>query len=56
MGVNAYFPPTRTTRPHAKRSYGTGQQNVEIDYYRQKYCFPENWFIYEESWKNKVKK
>ena len=41
MGLNAYFGPRRTNRPHGTPNYGPGKSNFEINYYRQTYCFPE---------------
>ena len=51
MGVNYYFGPIRTNRPHASPNYETGQPKFEIDYYRQKYFSPEN-----DSYMRKVEK
>ena len=32
MGVNAYSPLRRTTRPHETPNYGLGKSKFEIDY------------------------
>ena len=45
MGVNAYFGPRRTNIPHSTLIYEPGKFKFKIYYYRQKYCFPENWLI-----------
>ena len=40
MGINYYFGPIQTNRPHATPSNGPGKYKSEVDYYRQKYCSP----------------
>ena len=40
MGVNAYFGPRRTNRPHSTPNYEPGKSKFEADYYRQTYCSP----------------
>ena len=40
MVLNAYFGPIRTNRPHETPNYGPGKYKFEVDYYRQKYCYP----------------
>ena len=40
MGVNAYFGPKRTNRPHKTPNYGYGKYNFEVDYYRYTYFSP----------------
>ena len=41
MGINAYFGPRRTNRPHATPNYGTRKSRFEVDYYRKTYFSPE---------------
>ena len=41
MGVNSYFVPRRTNRPHATPNYGPGKSKFDIDYYRQTDYPPE---------------
>ena len=41
MGVNDYFGPRLTHRPHAAPKYGPGKSNYEVNYYRQTYYHPE---------------
>ena len=33
IGINAYFLPRRTNRPHATPHYGPGKFKFEVDYY-----------------------
>ena len=53
IGVNDYFGPRRTNRPHATPNYRPGKYKCEIDYYRHKYCYSEKlahiWGKLEES-------
>ena len=42
MGVNDYFSLIKTNRPHETNDYWPKQSRFEFDYYRYKYCFPEN--------------
>ena len=41
MRVNSYFGPIQTNVSHATPNYGPEKSNIEVDYYRQKYCSPE---------------
>ena len=41
MGVNAYFGPRRTNRPHKTPNYVPGIYKFEVDYHRHIYCSPE---------------
>ena len=56
MGVNDYFGPRITIRPHETPNYGHGKSEFEIDYYVQKSPPQINRLIYEEHWKNKFKR
>ena len=40
MGLNAYFGPIRTNRPHTTPKYEPGKSRFEVDYYRDTYCSP----------------
>ena len=42
MGVNIYFGPITKNIPHATPNYGPEKYKFEINYYRQTYCFIEN--------------
>ena len=41
MGLNAYFSPRWTNRPHAKPIHRPVKYKFEFDYYRQTYCSSE---------------
>ena len=45
MVMNAYFYPKRKNIIYATPNYGPAKYKFEIDYYRQTYCFPENWLL-----------
>ena len=40
IGVNAYFGPRITNRPHATPNYGPGKYKFEMYYYSQTCYFP----------------
>ena len=46
--VNYYFGSIRKNRPHKTLNYEPEKSKFEIDYCRQKHCFPEKWIIHEE--------
>ena len=56
MGVNAYFGARGTNIPHATPKYGPWEYNIEVDYYRQIYCYPEKWLISKQKPEKKDKK
>ena len=39
--MNTYFSPRRKNIPHVTPNYGPRKSNLEIDYYRHTYGFPE---------------
>ena len=49
MGVNDYFVPRRTNRPHATPNYGPVKSKFEVGYYRQTYFSPEKLLILEKN-------
>ena len=56
MGVNDYFGPIRTNRPHATPNQGHRKLNSKMYYYRQTYCFPEKLTHIKDNLEKHVKK
>ena len=52
MGVNSYFGPRRTNRPHATPNYGPVKSKSEVYYYRQTYFLQKKYLISEKTGKS----
>ena len=56
MTVNAFFVPRWTNRPHEKPNYRPVNSKLEVEYYIQTYCSPEELAHIRTKLENKVKK
>ena len=56
MGVNAYFVPRQTNRPHSTPNYGPGNKGLKYTIIDKHIFIQENWIVSQKNWGNQVNK